>query len=206
MAQPIALLRQHSADLHATSSDARWRSARGREPIWTVNPSHSITGGLPPIFAMNGSGMYGEYFDIPQPGRLIFVSSFFEGDVLRSGCCILTGAGRIFHFSLGGQEYPIHRYPIGGSLRTNAARWSLREQGVQPEPYRLQNMEYGWIDGFVANPPVPHDSLGLTSLARFDTRWSGSLARGPGQPSRCARLLRPRRSRPESTRDGKLED
>lgn len=163
MAQPIALLRQHSADLHATSRDVRCRSADGRELIWTVNPSHSITGGLPPISAMNGSEMYGEYFDIPQPDELIFISSCSEGDVFRSGCRIQTGAGRIFHFSLGDQEYSIHRHPIGGCLVTNGVRWSFRERGVQPEPYRLQKMEYGWIDGFVANPPVPHDSLGLTS-------------------------------------------
>ena len=32
--------------------------------------------------------MYGEYFDIPTPDELVFISSFDGGEVFRSGCCL----------------------------------------------------------------------------------------------------------------------
>jgi trehalose utilization protein len=45
--------------------------------------------------------MYGEFFDIPAPDELVFISSFSGGEVFRSGCCFHRGAGRIFYFSPG---------------------------------------------------------------------------------------------------------
>jgi trehalose utilization protein len=48
--------------------------------------------------------MYGEFFDIPRPDELVFVSSFSGGEVFRSGCCFHRGYGRIFYgwFERGG--------------------------------------------------------------------------------------------------------
>lgn len=45
--------------------------------------------------------MYGEYFDVPAPDRLVLVSWFQGGEVFRSGCCYERGRGRIFYFRPG---------------------------------------------------------------------------------------------------------
>ena len=55
--------------------------------------------------------MYGEHFDIPEPDELVFISSFAGGEVFRGGCCFTRGAGRIFYFSPGDQEYPVYHHP-----------------------------------------------------------------------------------------------
>ena len=68
--------------------------------------------------------MYGEYFDIPAPDELIFVSAFSSGEVFRSGCCWRRGRGKIFYFSPGDQEYPIYHHPDVRRVLANAVRWA----------------------------------------------------------------------------------
>ena len=50
--------------------------------------------------------MYGEYFDIPEPDELVFVSGFSGGEVFRSGCCWRRGKGKVFYFSPGRPGVP----------------------------------------------------------------------------------------------------
>ncbi|MGI8869268.1 MAG: ThuA domain-containing protein [Mycobacteriales bacterium] len=87
--------------LMGTTCTLRWRSAAERELVWTVNPSHPIAHGVPHPIVIDEQEMYGEYFDIPQPDELVFVSSFSGGEVFRSGCTFRRGNGRIFYFSPG---------------------------------------------------------------------------------------------------------
>ena len=54
--------------------------------------------------------MYGEFFDIPPPDELVFISSFTGGEVFRSGCCFLRGKGRIFFFSPGHEHFPVYHH------------------------------------------------------------------------------------------------
>ena len=42
--------------------------------------------------------MYGEFFDIPKPDDLVFVSWYRGGEVFRSGCTWTRGYGRMFYF------------------------------------------------------------------------------------------------------------
>ena len=64
--------------------------------------------------------MYGEYFDIPAPDELIFLSTFTGGEVFRSGCCWRRGKGRVFYFSPGDQEYPVYHHPDIRRVLANA--------------------------------------------------------------------------------------
>lgn len=191
MAQAMTVLTGQWADLNGTSCDLPWRSVGGRELVCTVNPGRPITGGLPPVFAINSSKMYGEYFDISQDGELIFAPSLFEGEVFRSGCCFQRGAGRILCSGPGDQEYPIYHQPIVRRVATNGVCRTFREQGAQPEPCRLQKMESGWIDTFAANPSVPRDSSASTAPRAVKLGGRGLL--GDAQASRrdvlafCAR-------------------
>jgi|SRR5579875_1635761 len=135
--------------LMGTSCNLRWRSAGEAELVWTVNPAHPIAEGLPAVFRIDAQEMYGEYFDIPPPDELVFISSFAGGEVFRSGCCFFRGAGRVFYFSPGDQEYPVYHHPMVRKVIANAVRWARREGGLLPT-YSLEKMEPGWVDSFLA--------------------------------------------------------
>src|SRR5256714_8006587 len=73
--------------LMGTTCNLRWRSDPGgeREVIWTVNPSHPIAVGVPQPIVIPHQEMYGEFFDIPPPDELVFISSFAGGEAFRGG-------------------------------------------------------------------------------------------------------------------------
>ena len=64
-----------------TRCSLRWRNNAEREVVWTVAPAHAIADGVPPAFVIPEHEMYGEYFDIPPPEELVFISSFAGGEV-----------------------------------------------------------------------------------------------------------------------------
>ena len=74
--------------------------------------------------------MYGEFFDIPAPDELIFISTFSSGEDFRSGCCWRRGRGKVFYFSPGDQEYPVYRHPHIKRVLANAVLWARPEDSV----------------------------------------------------------------------------
>jgi trehalose utilization protein len=137
----MGLLALHSAHyskpftrLLGTSCSLRWRNDGERELVWTVSPAHPIAQGVPHPIVIEAQEMYGEQFDIPAPDELVFVSSFAGGEVFRSGCCFARGAGRIFYFSPGDQEYPVYHHPDVQRVLANAVRWAApRTRGPVPD-------------------------------------------------------------------------
>ncbi len=157
--QGMGLVALHSAHyskifraLMGTSCGLRWRSVGERELVWTVNPAHPIATGVPAVFEIPVQEMYGEYFDIPQPDELVFISSFAGGEVFRAGCCFTRGAGRVFYFSPGDQEYPVYHHPVVLRVIANAVGWARRPGGVLAEPYPIRNSPSGWIEQAVSGP------------------------------------------------------
>lgn len=132
--------------LMGTTCALRWREADDREVVWTVNPSHPITAGIPPVFVIPRQEMYGEYFDIPQPDDLLFISSFSGGEVFRSGCCFRRGLGRIFYFSPGHETYPIYHQPEIQHVLANAVRWACPTQPIRTERYGNTMSPTGWFE------------------------------------------------------------
>jgi trehalose utilization protein len=127
----MGLIALHSAhyskilrSLLGTSCSLRWRNDGERELVWTVDPAHPIAAGVPQPIAIEAQEMYGEHFDIPQPDELVFVSSFAGGEVFRSGCCFRRGAGRIFYFSPGDQDYPVYHHADVKRVIANAIEWA----------------------------------------------------------------------------------
>jgi trehalose utilization protein len=94
--------------------------------------------------------MYGEFFDIPQPDELVFISSFAGGEVFRSGCCFYRGAGRVFYFSPGDQDYPVYHHPVVRRVIANGVRWACRADGALPVPYEVEQMPAGWLDRYLS--------------------------------------------------------
>jgi trehalose utilization protein len=111
--------------LMGTSCTLRWRSDEGgeREVIWTVNPGHPIAAGVPQPIVIPHQEMYGEFFDIPPPDELVFISSFEGGEVFRSGCCYHRGLGRVAYFGPGDQVFPVYHQAEVQRVIANCVRW-----------------------------------------------------------------------------------
>jgi trehalose utilization protein len=129
--------------LMGTTCSLRWRNTDDREAVWTVNPGHPICDGVPSPIVIPRHEMYGEYFDIPQPDDLVFISSFSGGEVFRSGCCFRRGKGRIFYFSPGDQDYPIYHHADVRRVIANAVRWCAPNSADRETPGPAQ-VDTGW--------------------------------------------------------------
>jgi trehalose utilization protein len=129
--------------LLGTSCSLRWRNAGERELVWTVAPSHPIAQGVPHPIEIEAHEMYGEPFDIPAPEELVFVSSFAGGEVFRGGACYTRGAGRVFYFSPGDQDYPIYHHPDVQTVLRNAVRWAA-PRGARSLPPGSPESPEGW--------------------------------------------------------------
>lgn len=110
--------------LMGTSCDLKWREAGEQEVIWSVNPSHPIASGVNSSIILEHEEMYGEFFDIPTPDELIFVSNFAGGEVFRSGCTFKRGQGNIFYFRPGHETYPTYYNPEILRVITNGIHWA----------------------------------------------------------------------------------
>jgi trehalose utilization protein len=133
--------------LMGTTCDLRWRSDEGgeREVIWTVKPAHPIAAGVPQPIVIPHQEMYGEYFDIPAPDELVFISSFEGGEVFRSGCCFNRGAGRVVYFGPGDQVFPVYHQPEIQRVIANSVAWCGGIAAPNDEPSKRQaNAKRGW--------------------------------------------------------------
>lgn len=110
--------------LMGTTCTLRWRSEHDRELVWTVNPQHPIARGIPNPIVIPEQEMYGEYFDVPTPDELVFVSGFSGGEVFRSGMTYRRGFGRVFYFSPGDQDFPVYHHPDVTHVIANAVEWA----------------------------------------------------------------------------------
>lgn len=133
----MGLLVLHSAHfakifkrLMGTSCSLQWRSANDVELVWTVAPDHPIAAGVPQPMVIDGHEMYGEFFDIPQPDELVFISAFSGGEVFRSGCTWRRGKGKVFYFSPGDQDFPVYHHPDIRRVIANGAVWAAPPAGA----------------------------------------------------------------------------
>ncbi|MGE0758473.1 MAG: ThuA domain-containing protein [Pirellulaceae bacterium] len=110
--------------LMGTSCMLRWREAAERERLWIVDPSHPIAAGLEgECFELTHTEMYGEFFDIPAPDEIVFISWFEGGEVFRSGCTFRRGKGKIFYFRPGHETFPIYHNAQVQRVLANAVQW-----------------------------------------------------------------------------------
>jgi trehalose utilization protein len=127
--------------LMGTSGLLRWREANERERLWVVNPAHPVAAGLGPYFELPQEEMYGEYFDVPPPDELVFVSWFQGGEVFRSGAAWTRGRGRVFYFRPGHETHPTYKDANVLRVIENAVRWlafagnaQVRVEASNPPP------------------------------------------------------------------------
>ncbi|WIV18087.1 ThuA domain-containing protein [Paenibacillus polygoni] len=118
--------------LMGTSCDLKWREAKEQEIIWCVNPNHPIAEGIESHILLEHEEMYGEFFDIPTPDELIFLSNFAGGEVFRSGCTFKRGEGKIFYFRPGHETYPTYYNPQVMKVISNSIRWAHPTPHTKP--------------------------------------------------------------------------
>lgn len=106
------------------TGELRWCNDGTRELLWTVEPGHPITRGVPDCIEIPNDEMYGERFNIPAPDELVFISWFATGEVFRSGCCYRRGRGNIFYFQPGHETFPVYHQPDIQTVITNAVKWA----------------------------------------------------------------------------------
>lgn len=147
----MGLLVLHSAHwskifgkLMGTSCTLRWRSEQDRELVWTVDPTHPIAQGVPHPFIIPAQEMYGEFFDVPAPDELIFLSTFTGGEVFRSGMTYRRGFGKIFFFSPGDQDYPVYHHNDVRQVIANGVEWAqtLRAERCAPTLLRYDSEDF----------------------------------------------------------------
>jgi trehalose utilization protein len=137
--------------LMGTTCSFRWRESSDRELIWVTDPSHPIARNLPAVVTLPEHEMYGEFFDIPTPESVVFISSFTGGEVFRSGCTFRRGDGRIFYFSPGHETYPIYHDPHVQQILANAVTWAAGTRSRRPAR-KFVKSPLGWFDGAGTSP------------------------------------------------------
>lgn len=139
--------------LMGTDCALRWREANDKERFWVVNPAHPIAQGLPDYFELESEEMYGEFFGVPQPDELVFISWFTGGEVFRSGCCWHRGMGKVFYFRPGHETYPTYFNPLVRQVIANGVRWAA--------PTRIASFTRD-----VSRPSKPLEDLGVAELTK----------------------------------------
>ena len=103
----------------------RWREAGERERLWIVDPDHPIVDGFQEEYLeLPQTEMYGEFFDIPPPEEVIFISWFAGGEVFRSGCTFRRGKGKLFYFRPGHETFPIYYDAQVQRVLAHAVQWA----------------------------------------------------------------------------------
>jgi trehalose utilization protein len=120
--------------LMGTTCSLAWRDSADTELIWTVAPEHPIAEAVPQPIVLEEHEMYGEFFDIPAPDELVFISTFTGGEVFRGGATWRRGKGKVFYFSPGDQNYPVYHHPDIRRVLANAVRWAAPVGAVSEPP------------------------------------------------------------------------
>jgi trehalose utilization protein len=140
--------------LMGTTCTLRWRNGHDRELIWTVNPTHPIARGVPHPLIIEEDEMYGEYFDIPAPDELVFISSFSGGEVFRSGCTFRRGHGKIFYFKPGDQDYPVYHHKDVRRVIANGVEWAVSDRPERAYPTLLRYDTEDFFTGKSYSGPI----------------------------------------------------
>ena len=133
--------------LLGTSCNLTWRESGDSELLWVVEPGHPITQGIDRYFRLPEVETYGEPFVIPTPDKLLFIGSYYGGEVFRSGCLFERGNGKIFYFQPGHESFPIFHDENVQTVIRNAVRFvapTYRNMTLCPHIRKLGD-ERGYI-------------------------------------------------------------
>ncbi|MBI3971199.1 MAG: ThuA domain-containing protein [Chloroflexi bacterium] len=122
-AKPFHIVLDHRGSISG------WREDGCPSVVSVCQPDHPIAQGLDRTFVIPQEEMYAEPFGITPPDELVLISSFGQGEVLRSGCCWYPGNGRVFYFQPGHEAYPVYFQREIKLVLANACRWAAARTG-----------------------------------------------------------------------------
>jgi len=117
------------------------RETGERERLWVVSPGHPIAEGIGEYIEIPKEEMYGEYFFIPEPDTLVFVSWFQGGEIFRSGFCYHRGKGKVFYFRPGHETFPTYHQKDVLRVILNAVRWAAPTDSPELHYYYWKPLE-----------------------------------------------------------------
>lgn len=109
--------------LLGTSGSLQWREGDFCR-VWNISPTHPIAQGIPASFELPEEEMYGEFFDIPKPDDVVFISWYRGGEVFRSGCTWTRGYGKVFYFQPGHETNKSYFNEHVRQIICNAVHWA----------------------------------------------------------------------------------
>ena len=87
--------------LLGTSGSLKWREGDFLPSMEYKSNTSDCTGNIPKVLNLRKKKCMGNFFDIPKPDDVVFLSWYRGGEVFRSGCTWQRGYGKIFYFSAG---------------------------------------------------------------------------------------------------------
>jgi trehalose utilization protein len=95
----------------------------GKETITVKAPDHPVARGVSD-FVIPKEESYDEEFGCGKPETIVFHSAFDNGQQFRSGVAYTIGAGRVFYFRPGHEEYDTFYQPEVQKVIRNAVYWT----------------------------------------------------------------------------------
>jgi trehalose utilization protein len=102
---------------------ARWREGGEPEHVTIAAPGHPIAQGVGP-FTIPMGDMFAEPFSVPAPETVVLVSTWKQGETMRSGLTWTVAAGRVAYLRPGHDAFPVLFHPSVRRVIANAADWA----------------------------------------------------------------------------------
>lgn len=117
MSKPFTALIEDDGRLGGVAIDG------GKETITVQAPDHPVAKGVSD-FVIGKEESYDEEFGLGKPDTVVFHSAFDNGHQFRSGVAYSIGAGRVFYFRPGHEEYETLYQPEVTQVIRNAVHWT----------------------------------------------------------------------------------
>lgn len=117
MSKPFTALIEDDGHLGGVAIDG------GKETITVMAPDHPVAKGVSD-FVIAKEESYDEESGLGKPDTVVFQSAFDNGQQFRSGVAYSIGAGRVFYFRPGHEEYETLYQPEVAQVIRNAVHWT----------------------------------------------------------------------------------
>lgn len=102
-----------------------WREDGRPEYVRIQAPDHPIARGVAP-FTIPKTDMFAEPFHVPAPETVVLVSTWDQGESIRSGLTWTIRAGRVVYLRPGHDAFPVLFHPSVRQVVANAVLWAGR--------------------------------------------------------------------------------
>jgi trehalose utilization protein len=102
-----------------------WREDGRPEHVRVEAPAHPIAHGVAP-FTIAKTDMFAEPFSVPNPETVVLVSTWDQGETMRSGLTWTVGQGRVVYLRPGHDAFPALFHPAVRQVIANSVLWAAK--------------------------------------------------------------------------------